>query len=232
MSPSVAPDWDAAAIEAVLALCSQVPAAAIEQLRSYADLLFRWSASISLVSAADRPFLAARHLAPCLAMTPVVASLPHDTILDFGSGGGLPGIPLKIMLPDSRLILVESRRKRANFLRQVARSLELTTLDVIHDRLEQWSIDAAAEGAGRVDLVVARAVDDPAKVVLATSPVLHSGGHVMVTLGPDWNPAHAVPGMVLREVVWAGGRLRLGIIGGAVDPQHLSTGKATQSVDK
>ena len=227
MSTSGAPYWDAPAIEAVLALCSKVPAAATEQLRSYSALLFRWSASISLVSAADRPFLVARHLAPCVAMSPTVASLPHATILDFGSGGGLPGIPLKIMFPDSRVILVESRRKRVNFLREVARSLELSGLDIIHDRLEHCLIDGAAAGAGRVDLVVARAVDDPVEVVRATSPVLHPGGHVVVTLGPDWNPTPTIPGAVLREVVWADGRLRLGIFEGSVEPKHLSTEKAT-----
>ena len=110
-------------------------------------------------------------------MVPIIMSLPNRVILDLGSGAGLPAIPLKIAFPNSHFILVESRRKRANFLRGIVRSIGLHRIDVVNDRIENWQgID------GGVDLVTARAVAAPNKMIELVRDHLAPHGWVLTPL--------------------------------------------------
>ena len=76
---------------------------------------------------------------------------------DLGSGGGSPAIPLKIVRPLLRLTMVESKSRKAAFLREVVRSLSLTTTDVLSIRIEEL---ARSDAAGQADLLTIRAVRD------------------------------------------------------------------------
>ena len=126
------------------------------QLELYTGTLVRWSRSINLVSRRDLSTIATKHLRQALMMIPIVIGLRHKVIMDLGSGAGLPAIPMKIVLSDSHFILVESRRKRANFLRDVVRTVGLDGIDIINERVEHW-----AGWPGGVDLITARAVASP-----------------------------------------------------------------------
>ena len=84
-----------------------------------------------------------------------IEAIPNKTILDVGSGSGIPAIPLKIYFPKSRFYLLESRRKRANFLRNVIRKLNLEGISVINSRVEDWKDEVIA------DVVTARSVANP-----------------------------------------------------------------------
>lgn len=126
------------------------------QLERYTRILVRWSGSINLVSRRDLSTIATKHLRQALMMIPIVTDLRHKVIMDLGSGAGLPAIPMKTVLSDSHFILVESRRKRANFLRDVVRTVGLSGIDIINERVEHW-----VGWPGGVDLVTARAVASP-----------------------------------------------------------------------
>ena len=126
------------------------------QLERYTRILVRWSGSINLVSRRDLSTIATKHLRQALMMIPIVTDLRHKVIMDLGSGAGLPAIPMKTVLSDSPFILVESRRKRANFLRDVVRTVGLSGIDIINERVEHW-----VGWPGGVDLVTARAVASP-----------------------------------------------------------------------
>lgn len=149
-----------------------------DQLGEYAHLLYTWSSRMSLISREDREFLTTRHLVPALRWLPLMACLPHRSLLDFGSGGGLPGIPLKIALPETWVYLVESRRRRANFLREVVRRLKLVKIEVVNSRLEDW------EGVeGGVDIIASRAVMPALQLGRVARPYLSPHGSMMIHLG-------------------------------------------------
>ncbi len=124
-------------------------------MKSYSDLLYEASFKLNLVSPADRDVLFSRHIWRALSMGTHIKSIPNETILDVGSGSGIPAIPLKIYHPMSRFYLVESRRKRANFLKYVIRKLHLKEITVINSRVEDWDDDVVA------DIVTARSVANP-----------------------------------------------------------------------
>ena len=148
------------------------------KLEIYLYLLSRWSKKVSLVSRQDWPVLATKHLRQALMMVPVVASSPRRLVMDLGSGAGFPAIPLKIALPDSYFMLVESRRKRAHFLREVVRSVGLDRIEVVNDRIENLDPVGA-------DLVTARAVASPDKLLDLVRRHLSPHGWILSTLGKD-----------------------------------------------
>jgi len=100
-------------------------------------------------------------------------------ILDVGSGAGVPGIPLRIVLTDAALTLLEARAKRVSFLAAVVRGLGLVRCEVLNARLEA----VRGDRAGHYDAVVMRCVGDPTALYEAALPVLRPGG-VVIASGP------------------------------------------------
>ena len=196
--------------EKVLRDCEIAAEEWLEQLGVYAGLLYHWSGKMNLISSGDRDSLVTRHLLPSLAMLPIIRSLPHRTILDFGSGGGLPGVPLKIALPETKFTLLEARRRRANFLRVVVRELGLRKVEVVNARAADWR----AAPAGGVDLVVSRAVSKPQEVVAETSKFLAPSGGVLLSLSArGWSGKIGdCPFLLKKEVMWGGVLVRLGLV--------------------
>jgi len=163
------------------------------QLAHYGDLLQRWARRMSLVSEGDLPDLATRHLAPALRLRPLLMSLPHERILDIGSGAGLPAIPLKITLPSSALTLVEARRRRCSFLREVARSLDLERTEVRNQRLERGS---AIEPGHTVAIL--RGVAVTAELAADLRPWMAPGAFLVSTLAPESRRSVAGPDLLLE----------------------------------
>ena len=152
--------------------------AAATALLGYVQILRRWDEKLNLVSSADRERVCQKHLVPSLLLRPSVRKVRHATVLDLGSGAGFPGIPLAITTPDSRFTLVESRRRRAAFLRAVIRELPVENARVVNRRIEDW------RPTTRFDIALARSVADPAKVADLVAHVLAPDGFLLVTLPP------------------------------------------------
>jgi 16S rRNA (guanine527-N7)-methyltransferase len=125
-------------------------------LTAYLNLLVKWNRVYNLTGIRDPDELIGRHLAESLALAPL---LRGGRIVDVGTGAGLPGIPLAVVAPDKRFVLVESRAKRARFLRHVAGSLVLANVEVRQERAELLRSERA------FDTVLARAVAPPAKLI-------------------------------------------------------------------
>ncbi len=104
-------------------LAPHASGAALEKLVVYAELLERWSARHNLVRFASRGELVERHIADALAAAPLLPG--SGTVLDVGSGAGLPGVPLLVVSPGWRGTLLEPRQKRWAFLKLVIRELGL-----------------------------------------------------------------------------------------------------------
>lgn len=106
---------------------------ALARLLAYVDLLQRWNAAYNLTAVRDPAEMVTRHLLDSLAILPFVQG---DTLADLGSGAGLPGIPLAIAVPERDILLVDSNGKKARFLREAVRKLELTRVRVAESRVE------------------------------------------------------------------------------------------------
>ena len=145
----------------------------LDQISIYIDLLKRWNARINLTAIRKEEeivprhfgesFFLAHHLFPEGESIQALEGAPsklrlggHVHVLDIGSGAGFPALPLKIWAPNIHLTLIESNQKKAAFLREVARALTLTNIDVITDRAETL---AARPDFSRADVVTLRAVE-------------------------------------------------------------------------
>ncbi|MBN8717046.1 MAG: 16S rRNA (guanine(527)-N(7))-methyltransferase RsmG [Stenotrophomonas sp.] len=154
-------------LEAGLAQLSQEPALA-GPLLDYLALLARWNGTYNLTAIRDVREMLAKHLLDSLAMQPFVRDL--DTLADLGTGPGLPGIPLALATPGLRVTLVESNGKKARFLREAVRQLQLGNVQVAESRIE------AFRPAAPFTAITARA--------LATLPlILALGGHLLAPAG-------------------------------------------------
>jgi 16S rRNA (guanine527-N7)-methyltransferase len=125
-------------------------ARACEQLVVYLELILKWNARINLTAIRSPEEIVRRHFGESLFVGAQLGAC--GTLLDFGSGAGFPGVPIQLLRPDVVLTLAESRNKKAAFLREVVRALDLGC-EIWPGRVE------AMPAERRFDVVVMRAVD-------------------------------------------------------------------------
>ncbi|NOZ11135.1 MAG: 16S rRNA (guanine(527)-N(7))-methyltransferase RsmG [Gammaproteobacteria bacterium] len=112
-----------------------IPTDTQAKLLAYLDLLQTWNRVSNLTAVREREAMVTRHLLDSLAITPYVCGL---RVLDFGTGAGLPGLPLAMALPDVGFVLLDSNKKKIRFLRHVVATLGLANVEVVESRLEQY----------------------------------------------------------------------------------------------
>jgi 16S rRNA (guanine527-N7)-methyltransferase len=180
------------------------------RLAAYRDLLL--AAPMSVTSVREPEAAWAVHVADALAAVPIVERLGPRRVVDVGSGGGSPGIPLAIAtgIP---VDLVEATGAKCTFLRRCVEALPVPCA-VIHDRSEHL---ARGEGRDAYDLVVARALAPPPVAAELCLPLARPGGHVLLwtaETGPEplAVTAAAVAGEV-AETVAVGPNRRLVLLG-------------------
>ncbi|NLC08974.1 MAG: 16S rRNA (guanine(527)-N(7))-methyltransferase RsmG [Gammaproteobacteria bacterium] len=117
----------------------------IEQLLSYLALLIKWNKAYNLTAVRNAEEMVSRHLLDSLSVLPFVEQT-GDTWLDVGSGGGMPGIILAIMLPNKLFSLLDSNGKKTRFLTQVKLELKLDNVQVIHSRIEEYKTEQPYHG--------------------------------------------------------------------------------------
>lgn len=152
-----------------------------DQIRAfgqYLDLLTFWNRRLNLTAIREPELVVRHHFVDSLSIVPFLSG--DGGILDVGSGAGFPGIPIKLALPGKAVHLVEPRRKRANFLRQVARELQLADVHVIERRIE----DLSAEPLPSMRETVARGFSDIPGFLKAGADLLGPNGLAVVMHGP------------------------------------------------
>ena len=107
------------------------------KLIEYTSLLREWNAKINLVSRKDTDRLEIKHLAHCLTITKFLRLIPKARLLDVGTGGGLPGIPLAICYPEARFTLMDSIGKKVMVVEDMVKRLDLQNAEVIRGRVEE-----------------------------------------------------------------------------------------------
>ncbi len=156
----VAHDMDLASGVAALGLA--LDDAKVRKLASYLELLAKWNKTYNLTAIREPSRMVTHHALDSLAVLPHLPQREALRVLDVGSGGGLPGIPLAIARPDWRVVLVDPNHKKAAFLTQASIELGLGNVKAYASRVE----DVAGEAP--FDVVVSRAFADLATFV-ATS---------------------------------------------------------------
>jgi 16S rRNA (guanine527-N7)-methyltransferase len=177
-----------------------VPAALKESLEAYFRLLALWNQRINLTAldleaadeAIDRlliePLLAARLLPP-----------PPCALLDIGSGGGSPAIPLALATPGLRLTMVEAKTRKSAFLREAIRQLRLDGAEVETARFEELLTRPDLHEAE--DVVTVRAVRVELRVLMGLQAFLRPGGDLFLFRGPS---GHDLPAPLTPPLVWQG----------------------------
>jgi 16S rRNA (guanine527-N7)-methyltransferase len=174
--------------------------ALFQHISTYIDILQHWNARINLTAIRNEEeivtrhfgesLFAARHLFPLYpvpsSVSPVVKGVDvdyandqqrttNDRVADLGSGAGFPGIPIKLWAPNIALTLIESNQKKSTFLREVARALTLTDINIQNVRAETLP-------PSTFDVVTLRAVERFAEALYAAAALLAPGGRLALLI--------------------------------------------------
>lgn len=172
-----------------ITLTSQV----VESYLFYIRELKKWNQRINLTALTTDRDMAVKHFLDSLTIAPFL----HDAtqVLDIGTGAGFPGLPLKILIPDCELLLLESSQKKCSFLRHIVRGLKLAGVEIVQGRAEDKKM--IERYGNSFDLVLSRALADlPTSLQLAL-PYAKRGGHIVGMRGrqgeqerdeTDWRP--------------------------------------------
>jgi 16S rRNA (guanine527-N7)-methyltransferase len=126
----------------------------VRQIQRYIDVLLAWNDKVNLTAIRDPLEILHRHFCESMFAAPAVP-VENGRLADVGSGGGFPGLPLKIIRPDLQVFLIESNIKKATFLAEVVRELGLADARVLVNRYEELTEDVAP-----LDFVCSRALGD------------------------------------------------------------------------
>ena len=140
------------------------------------DALYReWNAKINVISRKDIDNLYEHHVLHSMAIARIVRFKPSTSILDFGTGGGFPGIPLAILFPECRFRLIDGTGKKVNVAAEIAKAIGLENVEAIHQRGE--------EEKGKFDFIVSRAVMPMSDLVKIVSKNISRKQHNSIANG-------------------------------------------------
>jgi 16S rRNA (guanine527-N7)-methyltransferase len=195
---------DAESLRSALAPLHPVDDAAAARLVAWSAILDRWQRVQRLVGWRDGASLLKEGLADAWAVLPLLARFPGRPLVDLGSGAGLPGLVLAAAEPGREVHLVEQRRKRAAFLREAARAMELR-------RVQVWHEDAAKlRGRFASPLLSARAFAEPAALLaeaalwgndVALLQSLSRSDAAAIGIATGWSLLAETPGVPARTRV-------------------------------
>jgi len=137
------------------------------KLIAFVTLLHKWNRVYNLTAVRSAQQMVRRHLLDSLAIVPYVHG---DSIIDLGSGAGLPGIPLAIALPDKQFVLIDSQLKKTRFLQQVVTELALHNVEIVCSRIESFTPQR------RFDSVISRALASLPQMVQWSAHLLAENG--------------------------------------------------------
>lgn len=138
------------------------------KLDKFYHLLIEWNEKINLTRITEEKDVYLKHFYDSLTITKEIDLSKVNTLCDVGTGAGFPGIVLKIMYPNLKVILIDSLLKRVNYLNEIIKELELTDINVIHTRGEDYK--------DKFDVVTSRAVANIEKLVTFTMHLVDKNG--------------------------------------------------------
>ncbi len=181
-------------VSGLQALQLELPESVVEGLLAYLAMLAKWNRAYNLTAVRDPLEMVTRHLLDALAVVP---HLPEGRIIDVGTGGGIPGIPLSLVFPERSFTLLDSNGKKTRFLVQAKAELGLDNVTVVHQRVENYQPDQ------RFDCVITRAFASVADILTGSRHLLTTDGQMVAMKGevPEKELATLPEGYHLLEVI-------------------------------
>ena len=177
--------------------------AAADALAAFTAELIAWNERVNLTGARSFEAIVDEHLADALAIVPHLPPEPFD-LVDVGSGGGFPGVPLALLRPDIQATLLEPVGKKRAFLAHVARRLAPGRIHAVAERLEEHLEHG---GRGRYDVATSRAVWPAAEWLERARPLLRPSGRI-IALVNEGDETAGVPASIQRAPYRVAGRAR------------------------
>ncbi len=160
--------------QGLAALALNLSAEQIESLLKFVQLIAKWNKAYNLTAVREPLEMVGLHILDSLAVLPHIK--PSRTA-DIGTGAGLPGIPLAICRPECKFVLVDSNSKKTRFVQQAVLELKLSTVEVVHRRVEQF------QPAELFDMVLMRAFASMPDIVKITGHLLADDGVLLAMKG-------------------------------------------------
>lgn len=155
----------------------------LEQFLQYYALLKEWNQKMNLTAIEEPVEVAYKHFVDSALLCRVIPQLAERSLIDIGTGAGFPGVPLKIMEPSLQLTLFDSLNKRITFLKEVCQQLQLSDVQTIHGRAEDFA--QKIDYREQYDLASARAVARLPVLVEICLPFVKVGGYFIALKGPE-----------------------------------------------
>ncbi len=149
-----------------------------ERFETYLELLLHFNDSMNLIGPMDADQVVDELLIDSI--LPAILRPPKGSIIDVGTGAGLPGIPLSILYPDRDVVLVEPRKKRTTFLKIARQRLELDHLQLERCRVEELDDDQI----GVHDIAISKAFQSPDEWVRTAEPLIDDQGSIICLTRP------------------------------------------------
>lgn len=144
----------------------------LNKLNKYYELLIKYNKVMNLTGITEKKEVYLKHFYDSLTINKIIDLNKINTMCDMGSGAGFPGLPIKILFPHIEVYLIDSLKKRVNFLNQVIEELELKKIYSIHTRIEDYS----KINKEKFDLVTARAVAKTNILLELSMPMIKTNG--------------------------------------------------------
>ena len=193
-------DWKRYLRQGAEALDIAVDGEQVDAFALHAEELLYWNRRTNLTAITDPAQVAVKHFVDSLVPARFIAD--DATVLDIGSGAGFPGIPLKVVLPNLKVALVDASRKKITFLGHVIRLLGLTDIRAVHFRTgPSVPVDQARAVLGMgYDVVISRALGSPEALAPMALPLLGDHGMIISMRGKAV-PASKAVGMRIGPLI-------------------------------
>ena len=153
----------------------------LEKFDKYMKFLLEWNEKINLTAIVEPDEVKIKHFLDSLTVLKYIND--EDKVIDIGTGAGFPGIPLKIMKPDTKITLLDSLNKRINFLNIVIEELGLKNIEAIHGRAEEFARNKLYRE--KYDVAVSRAVANLSTLTEYMLPFVKVGGRCICMKGAN-----------------------------------------------
>lgn len=150
-----------------------------DQFSIHATELIKWNRKINLTTITDPVKVAVKHFLDSIISVRVIPKNGH--LIDMGSGGGFPGIPLKILIPSLSVTLIDASRKKVSFLKHVIRNIKLVQINAHQIRAEELAKEISADDC--FDVIICRAFSRLDKIIIQALPLLAKNGMIIAMKG-------------------------------------------------
>jgi 16S rRNA (guanine527-N7)-methyltransferase len=191
------PDWEDLIIAGARVFQIRVNPLMARQFSLHAGELLKWNQKINLTAITAPDEIALKHFLDSIA--PARWIPPSSSLLDIGSGGGFPGIPLKVLFPSLSVTLIDGSRKKISFLKHCIRTLQLENIDARQVRAEELAKDA--DVVSRFDVIISRALSSLTAFVKLALPLLADRGIIIALKGEmDQHKVAELQSTVLEKI--------------------------------